>query len=101
MWYGTWECDSPRIRIDGIDDCQFVGSPDQFQRDGLHFVGAETVELSKSTPQNTAWLEKKRDEKSYPDPVTLLKSYCLLKASVLLNSKCSLYHSISHIIPAT
>ena len=56
VWYGTWECDSPRICIDGIDDCQFIGSPDQFQRDGLHFVGAKTIELSKSTPQNTAWL---------------------------------------------
>lgn len=63
VWYRTWECDSPRIGIDGIDDCQFVGSPDQFQRDRLHFVGAETVELSKSTPQNTTWLKKEnRDE---------------------------------------
>jgi hypothetical protein len=65
VWYGTWECGSPRIGIDGIDDCQFVGSPDQFQRDRLHFVGAETVELSKSTPQNTAWLKGEKRVKSW------------------------------------
>lgn len=60
MWYGTWECDSPRISIDGIDDRQFIGSLDQFQRDRLQLIGAETVQLSKSTPQNTAWLKRKK-----------------------------------------